>query len=272
MSSKGYIESGMIESYVMGLSSLAESEQVASLMASDPEVAAEVSAFELLLEKRLLSEAIPAPDYLREILINAVSPEPIYREERLAPENTQSKVIALHPRTQRWKYVASVSVGLLVVSAWLNLHYFKKYTVISLRYNTLLANQNSLLANLNASESKLKGIEDVIKILVDPNVKPVLMLPPDKSKGAIATAYWNRFTKSLYLLQKNLPTAPAGKQYQLWALVKGKPVNAGIIDDCRQVLCKMTDVTEADAFAITLEKSGGSPAPDLTQLKVIGSI
>jgi anti-sigma-K factor RskA len=64
---------------------------------------------------------------------------------------------------------------------------------------------------------------------------------------------------------------PAGKQYQLWAIVDGKPVDAGMIGDC-EGLCKMKVIDHAEAFAVTLENAGGSPAPTLTAMFVLGKV
>ena len=38
------------------------------------------------------------------------------------------------------------------------------------------------------------------------------------------------------------------------------------------ILVKMKSIPNAETFAITLEKRGGSPTPDLTQLYVIGNV
>ncbi len=70
---------------------------------------------------------------------------------------------------------------------------------------------------------------------------------------------------------ENLPTPPTDKQYQLWALVDGKPVDAGMITDLED-LQAMKEMPEAQAFAITLEPKGGSVNPTLEQLYVIGNV
>ncbi|MCC6286717.1 MAG: anti-sigma factor [Chitinophagaceae bacterium] len=273
MDIKAYIESGIVESYVMRLTSPEETAEVESMMAAYPEVAAAVTNFELLLEQRLMNEAIDPPAYIKEQLVNTLATEFSDADNNELPiRNISSQVVALSSGTPLWKYVAVASIALFLGSGWLNFHYYSKYAAIEQDYKTLLANQGSLMANLNANQAKMKGMEDIMKIIMDPAVKPVSMLPPNKSNAMLATAYWNSNTKALYVAQNNMPAAPAGRQYQLWALIKGKPVNAGMIDDCGQILCKMADISEADSFAITLEKAGGSPTPDLTQLKVIGTI
>ncbi|WP_350340234.1 anti-sigma factor [Paraflavitalea speifideaquila] len=56
--------------------------------------------------------------------------------------------------------------------------------------------------------------------------------------------------------------APAGRQYQLWALVDGKPVDAGMLDNC-DGLCQLKNIQQAQAFAITLEKPAEALYPIL---------
>jgi anti-sigma-K factor RskA len=88
---------------------------------------------------------------------------------------------------------------------------------------------------------------------------------------SLTTVFWNKNTKDVYLLANKLPQAAEGKQYQLWALVDGKPVNAGLLEDCNGV-CKLKNIPKAQAFAITLEDKGGSATPHLDQLYVIGNV
>jgi anti-sigma-K factor RskA len=91
-------------------------------------------------------------------------------------------------------------------------------------------------------------------------------------EGHMATVFWQTRTKDVYVMPNKLPAPAEDRQYQLWAMVKGKPVDAGMLDpDCISV-CKMKNIPEAEAFAITLEKKGGSPTPNMEQLFVMGKI
>jgi len=54
-------------------------------------------------------------------------------------------------------------------------------------------------------------------------------------------------------------------------MVDGKPVDAGVIGNC-EGLCKLKNIPSAQAFAVTLEKAGGSPVPTMSSLYVMGSI
>ena len=90
-------------------------------------------------------------------------------------------------------------------------------------------------------------------------------------EGNLATVYWNPKTNEVYLLNNSLVKTPQGKQYQLWAIIDGKPVDAGVISNCDGV-CKMKNISNAQAFAVTLEQEGGSPTPTLTAMFVVGKV
>jgi anti-sigma-K factor RskA len=81
-------------------------------------------------------------------------------------------------------------------------------------------------------------------------------------------------TGEVYVDPTNLPDPAAGKQYQLWAIVDGKPVDAGMISTQKGVykIQKMKSFGKAQAFAITLENEGGSPTPTMAEMYVIAEI
>lgn len=85
--------------------------------------------------------------------------------------------------------------------------------------------------------------------------------------------YWNPDQQKVYVDAGQLPAPPAGKQYQLWALAGGQPVDAGMLQVNRQPgLQQMKPVGAAQAFAVTLEPEGGSASPTLEQLYVMGEV
>jgi anti-sigma-K factor RskA len=94
---------------------------------------------------------------------------------------------------------------------------------------------------------------------------------PDPS--SIATVYWNMDSKTVYLFVNQLPKPVVDKQYQLWAIVDGKPVDAGVFDLEEGVsFVKLKTIPKAEAFAITLEKKGGSLSPTMSAMYVMGKV
>ena len=94
------------------------------------------------------------------------------------------------------------------------------------------------------------------------------------SESSLAIVYWNEVKRFAYLDVVALPEAPSNKQYQLWAIVNGKPTDMGVFDLTAPGggLQSVPFVENPQAFAVTLEPKGGSPVPSLDQMYVIGNI
>ena len=104
-----------------------------------------------------------------------------------------------------------------------------------------------------------------LALLTDPETRIVELagLPP--SPHAQGRMIWNPRAGGL-LVALNLPPAPAGKTYELWAIAEGKPRPAGLFNVDAQgkgtlAVPASAGVPAVDVFAVTLEPEGGSPAP-----------
>jgi anti-sigma-K factor RskA len=107
-------------------------------------------------------------------------------------------------------------------------------------------------------------------VMTDRHALPVVLNGTPKSPEALAKLFWMKNTGQVYIDPSNLPAVPAGKQYQLWAIVDGKPEDAGMITTEKGIyhIQKMKSFGKVDAFAITLEKTGGSPTPTMDEMIV----
>ena len=113
-----------------------------------------------------------------------------------------------------------------------------------------------------------------MEIIQDPKVLKVPMPGTKAFPEALATVFWNPSSQQVYLKVNKLPEPTADKQYQLWAIVDGKPVDMGVFEmgDTTSLLQKMKVTGKAQMFAITLEKKGGALAPTMEQMYVAGKI
>ena len=85
--------------------------------------------------------------------------------------------------------------------------------------------------------------------------------------------HWNKKNSEVFVDVASLPAAPEGMQYQLWAIVDGKPMDMGVFDVTKEGdIQKMNSIAKASAFAVTLEKKGGSPTPSLEKMYVMGAV
>jgi anti-sigma-K factor RskA len=110
----------------------------------------------------------------------------------------------------------------------------------------------------------------------EPARQIAMLNPPPAVTNSTASgiSMWDPVKKEGTLIVQNLAPVPAGKDYQLWVIEKGKaPVNAGVfsvdMNGSAQIRFKpKADVAIAATFAITLEKQGGVPAPEGTMILV----
>jgi anti-sigma-K factor RskA len=249
-----------VESYVLGLATEAEQQEFEAMCRQYPEVAQARDAFERQLEQQWLQNAMPTPLNLKEKIHAAVRNVPGTAIE--IPEEKETPV----RRLSGWKLMAAASVLLLIGAlAW---------AITLQNKNSRLQAQNSELQNtVEATAGRLQQLEADAQRLQSPNVKMAAMQGTANAPGAFATVYWDTTSKDVYMLINNLPRPASNKQYQLWALLDGKPVDLGVFDVRQErLLVKMKNVQAAQAFAITLEPKGGSTAPTLDSLYVMGKL
>lgn len=271
-----YISSGIVESYVLGLSDRKEAAEFERMCSEHPEVKTARDSFELQLEKQAFVNVVAPPERVRSNFFAELD-QAIAQDSSAVPPPVVPLFESGNRRTTGSiaKYLAAASIILLVVSTALNFYFFQQYQSYSTRYNDLLAQNGQLTLNNNTIQTRLRSYETTIGRLTDTNVTIVKMpgFPKGPSPASLATVYWDKRTKEVFLYVNNMPRPVTSKQYQLWALVGGKPVDAGTFDvDGDTVLVRMKNVPNAETFAITLQDRGGSPTPDLTQLYVIGNV
>jgi anti-sigma-K factor RskA len=91
----------------------------------------------------------------------------------------------------------------------------------------------------------------------------------DDYKQGVAVVVWNAEKQQGILKLEKMPVIPANKDFQLWVLdpAQKSPVSSGTVrvDDkgFAKVEFKPTiGITQADKFAISVEKKGGVAAPE----------
>lgn len=241
MDIKEYISSGIVESYVLGLASPEERNEFEQLCTQYPELLKARTAFELAIEKQAMDNAITPPGDLKNKILAALDSSPA------------AKIVTIQPapvKNLNWlKYAAAACVALLAGSIYLNVSLSDKNKGLQNDYNNTVA---------ELSEVK----KDIQTLIGNPNIKMASMKGMPVSPQSYATVYWDTTSHDVYLLTNNLPIPASNKQYQLWAIFDGKPVDLGVFDIKKErLLIQAKNAQGAEAFAITLEETGGSPTP-----------
>jgi anti-sigma-K factor RskA len=267
-----YIESGIIESYVLSLTSTEESVEVEKFRTEYVEVEAAIAEFSQALEQHAFENAIIPPPELKAKVLAAIKEARGVEEPTtaMAPQTEKSFVVPLH-QTTSWRMIAAASVILFIVSAAANFYLYQQYRNKEDDYEALLSQRETLQAKNDVYHTQLKEWQSAAAMMADTGMAMIKMASA-KGKDDAATVFWDKRNKDVFVMVNKLPEPQVGKQYQLWAMVDGQPVDAGILDLSCTSVCKMKNVPRAQAFAITLEREGGNKIPNLKALFVIGNV
>ncbi|MBS1584782.1 MAG: anti-sigma factor [Bacteroidetes bacterium] len=267
-----YIESGVLEAYVLGSLSAAEHARVQADIARYPELAEEVAAIEETMWMMAQAGAEEPPAALKEKIWSGLNAQTSFNAGNVETEfdTSSGKTIPFTPsRSYQLRWARAAIWIALIGSVLVN------FILWSQRNNTMDA-QLAFKAQLDAMQQQLAMLQSSARkqgdMLADSNMKTVVMQSMKPGHPMAATIYWNKGSGDAYLAMQKLPMPEKGKQYQMWVIKDGKPVSMGVIDSHlleNPTVSKLPmNVKDGQAFAISLEKEGGNPTP--TEVYVLG--
>lgn len=247
MDIKQYISSGIIETYVMGLCTEAEGKELEQLRSQYPELSKAIVAYEKEMEQNMLQQTTLPPAETDKRILDTLAA-------------MKKPALVIQPPLQKIGWIKKIAVAaslLFVISAGLNYYLYRqtKKTGIAGNSSTSLPEKN-------------------YKVLLDPSITPVAMYGVGSHSICRCTMFWDKKTGKIYIMIHHLPKSSGTKDYQLWAMVDGKPINVGIVkDEIRGEFIEMNNIPSgATAFSVTLEKAGGNSSPTVEETYLKGTI
>ncbi len=237
------ISSGLLELYATGIASPEEAIQVEQWAAQYPEVAVELAAIQSSMEAYAKLNAVQPEAGVKEKVFAKINTSNQSASPSRSSTNTGAKIIGI---PSYWRMMAAASIILLLGSVAVNILLVNKNK--GLDHNLREAQQ--LAANMQKDNLEMK--EDM-HVVQDKYSMPVA-LKPMPGMDAAAKVFWMVNSGDVYIDPSNLPAAPAGKHYQFWGIVDGKPVSGGMITtDGKYRIQKMKSFGRVEAFAVSLE-------------------
>lgn len=267
MDYKELIESGKLELYALGALDLQDQKEIEALLASDAELKAEYDAIaDALGVYGQSTSEMPSIEILERAKAQ------IATEENTA-STEETKVVSMSeakPNTTKWWAIAA-SV-MLLASVGLNLKLNSDLQEVTEDYVALESQNQQMAANtVKFNESNIQTNE-MIASLASGKMQRTYMGSTENNEGYESVVYWDKNSSEVIIATNNLPTLSEAEQYQLWAIVDGKPVDAGVFD-ANTRLAKMKGISgEAVAFAVTIEPKGGSVNPTMEKMVMIGNV
>jgi anti-sigma-K factor RskA len=264
------ISSGKLELYVAGTLSEREMGDVAAYAQEYPEVASEIEK----IERTML-------DFLSPVEFSMGEPEKerqisqIFDKIHGPGEDSQAVVVPMH---RRGRAAIAAAVAALIVAAGLSVWLGLRNKNLNEEMATLQKHQQEMLAQRDQIEDGYNKVQQEFSVMRNIVTKRVQLGTVAGNKitdsSSYMLLYWNPTTGKLMLADSHLPKIADNQEYQLWALYNGKPVDAGVFDVKNDSTGAgfQKDISNAQAFAVTVEPRGGSKTPTMSNLCMVGKL
>ena len=256
METQDIISSGLLELYAAGIASEKEAVDIELWLKKFPEVAQELKEIMLSMELYAMENGIKPAQHIKEKIFARINKGIYLPETPVVPFTNENSTKFIS--SPFWKLVAAVLIVLLIGSIALNIFTYN-------RYNEADQNLYATRKSLNDLQDQNKQMEAGLNVFQSKYSVPVSLKGLQASPNAAAKIFYMQNTGEVYIDPSNLPEAPAGKQYQLWAIVNGKPVDGGMILTSKKgdkyTIQKMKTFGKVEAFAVTLEAEKGNATP-----------
>ncbi|WP_298346251.1 anti-sigma factor [uncultured Algibacter sp.] len=240
-----FLNSGLLEKYLLGDTTTAENEMVESHIARYPEVENAYNTMQHNLEVVAKTNATEAPTHILNNILNELDDAPVLKL------NTSVK----HKKWYKFSVAASIAA---LIFAGTSYFYYS--------HNQKLANENQVvvdeLFDLRSDiEQNNKMLDNVMRQLLklnNPETQKYIIKGNERAKDLKTVAYINPKEKTSMIDVVSLPELPEEQCYQIWAELQGKMVNLGILDKADRKLRNIPYTENALALSITIEPKGGN--------------
>lgn len=209
------------------------------------------------LEEWAMATALEVPEQLKKSIHKKIS--------------IQSEVKTTKPSFS-WHWLNIAASLLIGGSIGFNLFLSQEKSKLEDQVLQLQAQNQSLALQESVWKTKYSTKSHTLGIMTDVETKVIALKGQNFAKEAKGKVFWNQ--DHVYLSIQSFPEIQKEEDFQLWAIVDGKPVDAGVFQPGffgEEGLIEMKSFQKAEAFAVTIEKKGGSPSPTLAKMVVLGT-
>lgn len=239
-----FLESGLLEKYLVDDVTTSETEQVESFISKYPEVKSQYDLLQDNLEILSKLNAIEPPKDTLNNILNTLDDKP---------------VVTLHTKQRRvsiW-YSIAASVAAIMFATLASFFYLQNQQLLN--ENQVVVDEifdlRSDIANTN---DKLESVMKQFMRLNNPETEKYIIRGNKRAKNLKTVAYINPKEKTSMIEVVSLPQLPEEQCYQMWAQMQDKMVSLGILDATERDLRSIPYTENALSFNITIEPKGGN--------------
>lgn len=257
MSREEILNEGYLAAYITEELSTADAAEVEQFIADDEEIRDEYYELQKTVESLAFQYSISTSEAVKRLIM-----EDSRVMKYLSTEMSSSGA--------GLKLGLAASVLIALASMFSAYYFWSEWQDTDYRLAQLTARNIELAESYNTVNQELSDIRQDLAVLVSPEFSRIILNGTDNAKDAKAVIYWNPTEEEVYINSANMTALAQNQQYQLWALIDGVPVDAGVFDAKEGTFQIMKNIAKADAFAVTIEQTGGAESPTLSTMQVYG--
>ena len=248
-----FLNSGLLEKYLLGDTTSVETETVESFISKYPEVQNAYTTLQYNLEIVAKNNAVEAPRNILDSVLEELDDKPVIQL------NTSKK----YKTWYKFSVAASIIAFLFAGTSYLFYHQNQRLN----EENQVVVDEIfDLRSDIAANNKKLDNIMHQFKELNDPNTYKYIMQGNNRARNLKTVAYINPKEKTSMIDVVSLPKLPEEQCYQIWAELQGKMVSLGILTEADRQLKIIPYTENALALNITIEPKGGNTVASINNM------
>jgi anti-sigma-K factor RskA len=240
-----FLNSGLLEKYLLGETTSAETEMVETYISRYPEVQNTYNTLQHNLEIVAKSNAVEAPKNILNNILEELDEKPVVKL------NTSYK----HKKWYKFSVAASIAALLFAGTTYL---FYTQNQKLSEENQVVVDEIFDLRSDIAQNNKMLDNVMRQLLKLNNPETEKYIIKGNERAKDLKTVAYINPKEKTSMIDVVSLPQLPEEQCYQIWAELQGKMVSLGILSEADRQLKSLPYTEDALALQITIEPKGGN--------------
>ncbi|OBQ55809.1 anti-sigma factor [Tamlana sp. s12] len=242
---QAFLNSGLLDKYLLGDTSSEETKQVESYISRYPEVQNAYNTLQFNLEVVAKSQAIEAPKHILDSILDELDEKPVIE---LKPQKKYKKW---------YKFSVAASIAALIF-AGTSFIFYNQNQKLSQENQVVVEEIFDLRSDIDKHNEMLDSMMRQLLKLNNPETEKYIISGNERAKDLKTVAYINAKEKTSMIDVVSLPQLPEEQCYQIWAELQGKMVNLGILDKADRKLRNIPYMEDVQGLSITIEPKGGN--------------
>lgn len=241
-----FLNSGLLEKYLIGDTTTIETELVETYISKYPEVQNAYNTLQYNLEVVAKANAVEAPNHILNAVLNTLDEKPVVNLN--APKKSYKSW---------YKFAVAASIVALLF-AGTSYIFYNQNQKLSKENQVVVDEIFDLRSDIEQNNAMLDKVMRQLLKLNNPETEKYIISGNERAKNLKTIAYINPKEKTSMIDVVSLPQLPEEQCYQIWAELQGKMVSLGILSESDRQLKTIPYTENALGLNITIEPKGGN--------------